>query len=144
MNVKRILATKGTNVITIRPEQTIKEAVRLLARHNIGAVVVVGEDGKVAGILSERDVIRRAAQRDDVLRLKVEDVMTHDVITAMPQDDLRSIANTMTQHRFRHLPIVDGDRLVGMVSVTDVIKAERDAYRGEVDTLQTQMLGEEE
>jgi len=143
MNVKRILATKGTNVITIRPEQTVKEAVQLLARHNIGALVVVDEAGKPAGILSERDVIRRAAQRDDVLNLKVEDVMTHEVITGVPQDDLRSIANIMTQRRFRHLPIVDGDRLVGIVSITDVVKVERDTYHGEVDTLQSQLLEEE-
>jgi len=143
MNVKRILATKGTNVITIRPEQTVKEAVQLLARHNIGALVVVDEAGKPAGILSERDVIRRAAQRDDVLNLKVEDVMTHEVITGVPQDDLRSIANIMTQRHFRHLPIVDGDRLVGIVSITDVVKVERDTYHGEVDTLQSQLLEEE-
>ena len=144
MNVKRILATKGTNVITVQPTQTVKEAVTLLAQHNIGALVVVGKSGEPVGIISERDIIRRAADRENVFSLPVEAVMTADLITGMPQDDLKSVANTMTQRRFRHLPIVDRGTMGGIVSTGDVVKAERDEYHGKADTLQTQPLGDDE
>ncbi len=70
----------------------------------------------------------------------VSAVMTRDIITAVPQDDLMSVANTMTEMRIRHLPVVDQGRLVGIVSIGDVVKAQRDHYHGEVDTLQTQLL----
>jgi len=141
MNVKHILATKGSSVITIHPQQTVAEAIDLLVANNIGAVVVV-EDETPVGILSERDIIRRAAHTRTVFALHVAEVMTKDPITGLPQDDIRSVANTMTQKRFRHLPIVDGDKLVGIVSIGDVVKAQRDTYRGKLDTLETQLMAE--
>lgn len=140
MNVKRILATKGMNVITITADKTLKDAATLLSKQNIGALVVVNQAYKPIGILSERDIVRRAAQQDDVLQLTVGEVMTKDLITGMPQDDLDSVATTMTQRRFRHLPIVDKDKLVGIITLGDIVKAQRDDYRGEVNTLQTQIL----
>lgn len=142
MNVKSILAVKGRGVITINPWQTIKEAILVLSRHNIGALVVVDEEGQVIGILSERDIIRQAAKRDDVFSQKVNELMTKDVITGMPQDDLHSVANLMTENRVRHLPICSEGKLVGIVSIGDVVKAERDRFKGEVDTLQTQILAD--
>ncbi len=144
MNVKRILAIKGKNVITIRPEQTLKEAAVLLTNHQIGALVVTDDHQKVVGILSERDIVRFAATHDHVLSLLVRDVMTPDVVTGVPQDDIHSIAHVMTEGRFRHLPIVVEERLVGIISMGDIIKAQRDTYRGEIDTLETQLLAEEE
>jgi CBS domain-containing protein len=140
MKVRTILSTKGTNVITIRPEQTLKEATLLLAEHNIGALVVVNNARQPVGIISERDILRAAARHDDVFSQTVGEVMTEDLITGMPQDDLVSVANKMTEKRFRHLPIVDQGELVGIVSIGDVVKAQRDQYKGEIDTLQTQII----
>lgn len=144
MKVQGILATKVRNVITIRPEQTVKDAVVLLTQHNIGALVVVNEAGQPVGIISERDIIRRAAQREDVFSLAVSQVMTKDVITGLPQDDLISVAHTMTERRFRHLPIMDKGKLVGIISIGDVVKAQRDQYKGEIDTLQTQIIADKD
>lgn len=146
MKVRRILAAKSGGIITIRPEQTIREAIALLTEHNIGAVIVVaaGEE-KPVGIVSERDIIRRSATDEGCFPDAVETIMTRDLITGMPQDDLYSVAHTMTERRFRHLPIMDEGRLVGIISIGDVMKAQRDAYRGEVDTREVQLLagGEE-
>lgn len=144
MKVQGILATKVRNVITIRPEQTVKDAVVLLTQHNIGALVVVNEAGQPVGIISERDIIRRAAQREDIFSLAVSQVMTKDVITGLPQDDLISVAHTMTERRFRHLPIMDKGKLVGIISIGDVVKAQRDQYKGEIDTLQTQIIADKD
>lgn len=143
MKVRTILATKGTNVITIRPKQSLREAARLLAEHNIGALVVVNEARQPVGIISERDVIRAAARREDVFLLPVDRVMTREVITGLPQDDLERVAHTMTEKRFRHLPIMEHGELVGIVSIGDIVKYQRDQYRGEIDTLQTQILADE-
>lgn len=144
MNIASILATKGGQAITIRPEQSVREAVALLGRHNIGALIVVNEANRPVGILSERDIVREAARDEQVFARAVSEIMTKDVITGLPQDDLLSVANTMTERRIRHLPIVDAGRLVGMVSIGDVVKAQRDKYQGEVDTLETQILAESE
>lgn len=144
MKVKRLLATKSGAVITIRPDQPIRDAVDLLARHNIGALVVVAADGALpVGIISERDIIRRAAENENVFSENVRDIMTKEVITGMPQDDLYSVIHTMTERRFRHLPVVDDDKLIGIISIGDVMKAQRDEYRGEIDTLETQILADE-
>lgn len=144
MKVKRLLATKSGPVITIRPDQPIRDAVALLSQHNIGALVVIAPGGELpVGIISERDVIRRAAENENVFSESVRDIMTKEVITGMPQDDLYSVIHTMTERRFRHLPVVDGEKLVGIISIGDVMKAQRDAYRGEIDTLETQILADE-
>lgn len=143
MKVSHILSAKKGDLITIQPDQTIRTAVKMLVQHNIGALIVVDDQGHLVGILSERDVIRWSSQTDGVLTMSVAEVMTRKVVTGMPQDDLMSVANTMTERRFRHLPIVDGDNLVGIISIGDVIKAQRDAYRGEIDTLETQILADE-
>lgn len=144
MKVRRILATKSGPVITIRPRQPIRDAVSLLTEHNIGALVVVAEGEKLpVGILSERDIIRHAVDNEDVFSELVQDIMTREVTTGMPQDDLYSVMHTMTEKRFRHLPIVDQGKLIGIISIGDVLKAERDAYRGEIDTLETQILADD-
>lgn len=143
MNVARLLTTKSKNIITIHPEQTIREALALLAKHNIGALVIVGESGQPVGIVSERDIVRELARQEEIFTRPVHTVMTKNVITGVPQDDLKSVANTMTEKRIRHLPVIDHNELIGIVSIGDVVKAQRDQYQGEVDTLQTQILGDE-
>lgn len=140
MTIASILAKKGSRTVTIRPEQTIREALALLAAHNIGALVVVQGERPV-GIVSERDIVRVAVRDERLFDRAVDEIMTRDVITGLPQDDLEAVAHTMTERRIRHLPVVVEGRLVGIVSLGDVVKAQRDTYRGEVDTLQTQLLG---
>lgn len=142
MNIANILARKGSTAVTVRPELSIREALKLLERHNIGALIAVDGDRPV-GILSERDIVREAARNEGFFSRSVADLMTRNVITGQPYDDLLTVAHTMTERRIRHLPVVDQGRLVGMVSIGDVVKAQRDHYQGEVDTLQTQLLADE-
>ena len=140
MKVSTILSTKRQRLITINPDQTLQEAAVLLAKHNIGALIVVDAAVSPVGILSERDIVRQLGQSDNVSSEIVGNVMTSDIITGLPDDDLLSVANTMTERRFRHLPIMRDNQLIGMISIGDVMKAQRDAYRGERNTLETQIL----
>ncbi len=139
MTIASVLARKGGRVITIRPEQSIRQALGLLAGHNIGALVVVTETGAAVGIVSERDVVRAAVKDERIFDRTVEAIMTRDVIVAVPQDDLAAVAHTMTERRIRHLPVLDGTRLVGIVSIGDVVKTQRDSYAGQVQTLEMQI-----
>jgi CBS domain-containing protein len=143
MKISRILSTKGSDVIGVRQDQQVREAVAVLVGRNIGAVVVLDEAGQLVGILSERDIVRRAAADEQVFDLKVADIMTRNVISCLPQDEIMSVANTMTERRFRHMPVMDGGRLVGVISIGDVLKAQRDQYRGEIDTLETQIMADD-
>jgi len=142
MNIASLLATKSQRPITIRPEQSVREAVQLLATHNIGALIVVNEADVPVGIISERDIVREASRNEQVFGRPVSEIMTRDVITGVPEDDLASVANVMTEKRIRHVPVMDKGRLVGIVSIGDVVKAQRDQYRGEVETLETQILAD--
>jgi CBS domain-containing protein len=137
--IANVLASKGVKVVTVRPEQTIREALALLAEHNIGAVVVTAGEGRPAGILSERDVVRMLARDERVFDWPVSRIMTRDVIVGSPGDDLATVGSTMTEKHIRHLPVMDGGKLVGIVSIGDIVKTQRDRYQGEVDTLQTQL-----
>jgi CBS domain-containing protein len=140
MNIQHILATKGTNVVTIRPEQTIREALATLVTSNVGALVAVNDAGEPRGILSERDILRAAARNETAFAQLVSDLMTTDVIVGVPQDDLASVAHTMTEKRIRHIPVVEQGKLIGIVSIGDVVKAQRDQFQGELDTLETMIL----
>ena len=140
MKVSTILATKGNKLVTIAPQQPVEEAVALFTKHNIGALIVLNDAGDLVGILSERDVVRQLNHQDDLLSQPVQSMMTAKVITCLPQDDLMSVANVMTERRFRHLPVVEKGTLLGMISIGDVLKAQRDYYHGQIDTLETQIL----
>jgi CBS domain-containing protein len=144
MNIASLLASKGITVVTIGPQDTIRGALTLLAQHNIGALVVVDGQGGLVGIVSERDIVRALARTEAILVEPVDVIMTREVVIGTPQDDLVAVGNTMTERRIRHLPVVEGGRLVGIVSIGDVVKAQRDQYQGEVDTLQFQLLREED
>lgn len=142
MNIASLLAKKSGAPITIRPEQTLRDAVALLAKHNIGALVVVSAASTPVGIVSERDIVREAARNEHMFGRAVSEIMTRDVITGVPEDDLASVANVMTEKRIRHLPVVTGGKLIGIISIGDVVKAQRDKYLGEVETLETQILAD--
>lgn len=143
MDIAGILATKGDKAYTVRPEQSIREALALLARHNVGALIVVEGTERPVGLLSERDIVREAARNEHVFDKTVGEIMTREVILGAPHDDLITVAHTMTEKRIRHLPVVDRDRLVGIVSIGDIVKAQRNQYQGELDTLQAQLLGDD-
>lgn len=136
MNIAHVLARKGGQVHTARPEQTVREALALLAEHNVGALVVIDDQGRPVGILSERDIVRSAVRDEQLFGRPLQELMTKDLVVGSPEDDLRAVAHTMTERRIRHLPVIVGDRLVGIVSIGDVVKAQRDEYEGEIDTLQ--------
>jgi CBS domain-containing protein len=144
MKVRNILATKKGQIITIRPEEPVRRAVALLVENRIGALIVVDAAVRLVGILSERDIMRAAAGDEQLFGRPVSDIMTRDVIVGMPQDDVIAVAHTMLEKRFRHLPIVDEGQLIGIISIGDVLKTQRDAYRGEVDTLETRIIAEGE
>ena len=138
MNIASILATKGDKVVTVRADQTIREALGVLAQHNIGALVVVDGPMQPIGILSERDIVRAAAKDEKVFPLLVSQLMTRDLVLGSPSDDLGAAGQTMV----RHLPIVEAGTLIGIVSIGDIVKAQRDQFQGEVDTLQTIVMGQ--
>ena len=139
MQISTILATKGSTVFTVKPNQTVRDAVALLVDKRIGAVVVVDETGRPVGIVSERDIVRELARNDHVLNEPVSHIMTVDLIIARPGDDTKAVSKTMTVKRFRHLPVMDHHELVGIISIGDVVKAQLDEYEGEIETLQTRV-----
>jgi CBS domain-containing protein len=142
MTVATILARKGLKVVTIRPEQTLREALAMLAQHSIGAILVTDARGGLVGILSERDIVREAVRNEKFFDLTVSAIMTSNVISGQPQEDVSAVATTMTNKRFRHLPVLDGGKIVGIISLGDIVKAQRDEYLGAIDTLETQIIGE--
>lgn len=137
MQVKDILKGKSSgNIITIPPPTLLKDAIELLAKHRIGAVIVVDDDANPVGILSERDIVREIAQRGGAaLDIAVSEIMTKDIIIGVLNDDLAYVMNTMTKGRFRHLPIMHEQSLVGIISIGDVVKAQMEFYEGEARTL---------
>ncbi len=139
MLVKTIVKAKarGAGVVTVSPEVTVCEAARALATNRIGAVIAVEEGGAIAGILSERDIVRGVAlQGEGCLKSKVRDLMTAAVLTCREDDTLESLMQTMTSKRIRHLPVVDAeDKLTGIVTIGDVVKSRLDEADMEVDNL---------
>ncbi len=142
MNIGHVLAQKGGQVYTARPGQTVREALAQLAARNVGALVVVDDRGRPIGIISERDIVRAAVRDEQLFGRTVRQLMTRDLIVAAPEDDLRTVAHTMTERRIRHLPVVVEERLVGIVSIGDVVKAQRDQYEGEIDILEARVATE--
>ena len=140
MNIAHLLAGKGRGVVTIGPEDSIRQALGLLAQHNIGALIVVDNRQQPVGILSERDIVREAARNEGVFAQPVSALMTRNVVIGAPQDDAQAVAHTMTERRIRHVPVMDQGALVGIVSIGDLVKAQRDEYLGELETMQTQLL----
>lgn len=139
MLVKTLLKAKarGAGVVTVSPDMTVAEAARTLASNRIGALVATEQDGAIAGILSERDIVRGVAlQGETCLRSSVRDLMTASVLTCREEDSVESLMQVMTSKRIRHLPVVDGDsRLVGIVTIGDVVKSRLDEADMEVDNL---------
>jgi len=141
MNVDSILRTKGGEVVTTRPDVSIADIARLLHGRRIGAVVVLSEGGGIAGILSERDIVSGMAEHgEEVSRLTVGRLMTREVVTCAPGDTIRDVMTLMTHRRVRHVPVVEADRLVGIVSIGDVVKSRIEETEVEVDSLRDYVM----
>lgn len=136
MRIADVLRAKGSIVATIDPDVPVSELLRSLAEHNIGAIVVVGPSG-VAGIVSERDVVRRLHETGaELLSSPVSAIMTVDVFTCSPADTVDSLTVVMTERRFRHVPVVSDGKLVGIVSIGDVVKSRIGQLEQSQDQLQ--------
>jgi CBS domain-containing protein len=129
MMLEDILKSKGNRVFAIGPEASVQEAIEELVRRNIGALLVCDRDctegEQLLGIITERDVLRLCAVRRGPLdQIRVADVMTRELITATPDDPVESVMGLLTEKRIRHLPVLSAGRLVGVVSIGDVVKAQ--------------------
>jgi len=122
MTVRAVLESKGHNIVTVEPAATVRTAVQLLSERRIGAVLIMAGT-RIAGILSERDVVRVLGERGAaILDENVEQVMTRKVITCRPADTVAAIMEKMTEGKFRHLPVVEDNKVVGLISIGDVVK----------------------
>ena len=123
MDVRTILKAKGNRVLSVAPSSTVAEAASILERERIGSVLVLDGSGRLVGVLSERDIVSGIARSGaNCLELKVESVMTRNVVTCRQEDSVNTIMALMTERRVRHLPVMDGDELIGIISIGDVVK----------------------
>jgi len=123
MNVTTILSAKGGDVISIEPAATLETAVRILAERQIGALLVLGPDRRLVGILSERDIVRVLAEQGaGVLAQPLSQVMTRKVVTCSPSDTVDVLMERMTTGKFRHVPVVEQEKVIGIISIGDVVK----------------------
>jgi CBS domain-containing protein len=125
MNVEAIIKSKGAKVVTVTPETTVSEAAKILKRARIGAVVVSSDGSDVLGILSERDIVNTMAEptkRSGLLEKPVSALMTREVLTCEPADTVQKCMALMTDRRVRHLPVVNDEKMIGLVSIGDVVK----------------------
>ncbi|CAM3381545.1 histidine kinase [Mycobacterium intermedium] len=137
MRIADVLRNKGAAVTTINPEATVRELLAGLAEQNIGAMVVVGDDG-VVGIVSERDVVRQLhIHGASVLSRPISKIMTKAVATCSKSDSVDEISVLMTENRVRHVPVLDGKKLIGIVSIGDVVKSRMGELEAEQQQLQS-------
>jgi CBS domain-containing protein len=136
MTVRAILDTKGHHILSVEPEAKLSAAVKILGERKIGAVLVMSNGG-VEGILSERDIVRVLGERGaGVLDEPVSEVMTSKVVSCRQSDTVSAIMEMMTKGKFRHLPVLEGDRVVGLISIGDIVKWRVQEYENEQEALQ--------
>ncbi len=125
MKIKDVLATKSDEVLTINQDGVVHDAIKILFKNKIGALLVLDDDDKLVGIISERDVLWECVDRDNLLRkTPIRDVMSKDLIIGVPDDDIGYSLGIMSKNRIRHLPILEQDQVVGIISIGDLVKAE--------------------
>jgi CBS domain-containing protein len=138
MIVKSIIDIKGRDVLTMEPNATLDAAAKLLAERRIGAVVVIGAEDRVVGILSERDIVRAVAERGTgAMQEQVAQIMTRKVATCTLDESIHSIMERMTAGKFRHVPVIENGRLAGIISIGDVVKHRIVEIEQESDALKT-------
>jgi CBS domain-containing protein len=137
MTVKGILSRKGSSVVTLEPNASLAVAIKLLAERRIGALVITGADHRIVGILSERDIVRTLADRGPAaLGEPLAEVMTRKVVTCSDNETVCEIMERMTSGKFRHIPVVEQGRLVGIVSIGDIVKSRVEEMEKESAALQ--------
>ena len=142
MLVSDILSAKSRPLVTATVEMTIPEAMRLLLTHKISCLPVLSQ-AKLVGIVSDKDIFALVHREPDTCReRKVWDIMTENVMTALPDDEIYQVAAIMTRHRFRHMPIVENDNVIGLVSIGDIVKAQLDSMSDENNYLRKYISGE--
>ena len=141
MKVKEILDAKGSQVTTIEPDSTLRVALCNLIENKVGALLVKDPSGALSGIITERDLMREVYQECELDNKKVGEVMTRKIVTAAPEDDIERIMNEMTEGRFRHMPVVKDNKLVGIVSIGDVVKAQLAQAKSQVTNLMDYVSG---
>ncbi len=143
MILQDILRVKGTDVYSIVPDASLADVVRLLVAHNCGSLVVASSEDstRIVGIITERDILRVCASDQPLAETTVASVMTENVITGSLDDSVSDIMGTMTDHRIRHLPVIQDDRLVGIISIGDVVKAKHDHVTAENHHLKNYIQG---
>ncbi len=142
MLVNQILKSKAQGVLTVSPDATIKEVVEILTNKRIGAVVVSTDGKDIKGIVSERDIVRELCRSGAVcLEQRVEGVMTRAVLACTPSDNSDSVLETMTSRRFRHMPVMENNEMVGFISIGDVVAARLAELQMEKDALTGMIMG---
>ena len=133
MKIRDLLKIKGRQVITIRPNETVAAAIQKLAEYDRGSIPVCNEKGELVGIITERDIIRKCfVPMDTLASVEIEDVMTKGVAIGAPEDDLDYAISVMKQKRIRHLPIMDQQRVVGMISMRDLLDVQLSEAKAEI------------
>ncbi len=141
MIIASILKQKGTEVVSVGPEDTVLETARTLTRHSIGAALVRDAEGRILGIVSERDIIRGMAGHGlGTTQLPVGQLMTRDLVTVTPQTLVVQALAMITHHRVRHLPVLDGEQLAGLVSIGDLVKARIEEAEHEAEELKAYVV----
>ena len=142
MKVEELLKLTNHPVITATQDETVQAALRKLVKNNIGALPVLDDAENVIGIVSERDLLKECAERaGNIGKTQVKDVMVKDVVIGVLDDDLEYVESMMSQNHFRHLPIMDGDKLAGMVSVRDIVEHQLKHAQAEARFLNTYIAG---
>jgi len=142
VKVSEILKTKGPQVFTISEEKSLGDALRIIVVNKIGVLIVLNYEGKISGILSERDIIRASYEnQNDYLNLGVAEFMTKNVIIVEPDDDVDYAESVMTTNRFRHVPVISNKILVGIISIGDIVKVQLNESRYENKYLKDYISG---
>ena len=136
MRINQVIAAKSSHeVVTVGPDATVRELLQLLADHNVGALVVSSDGKKVDGIVSERDVVRHLREDEGVLDVAVATIMTSDVYTCHGDHPVNELMQVMTERRIRHIPVMENDEMVGIISIGDVVKSRLSELEFERDQL---------
>ena len=141
MQITEVLRRKGESVVTISPEQTVRELLALLGEYRIGALVVSRDGLHIDGIVSERDVVRSLNEDSNVLDVTVSAIMTANVHTCGPKDSVEDLMAAMTELRIRHVPVLVDSRLAGIVSIGDLVKQRLTELQAERDQLTAYITG---
>lgn len=142
MHVDTILQTKGSAVFTLPATGTLTDAVAMLNAHNIGAIVIAGDNGHIVGILSERDIVRQLGKNPaGALSLSIADCMTRGVVTCERTTTIDDVMESMTQRRIRHMPVAENGKLVGIISIGDVVKLKIAEVEHEAESLREYIAG---